>query len=93
LSRVGISQGEAAFNSVNELTNQENLPEPELAFESHFRDPAPDVLWRLVSLRKSIDGLMKHINWYANEEAALRQLDLVRKDDGKVLAYNQYHRT
>ena len=78
---------------MNELTNQENLPEPELAFESHFRDPAPDVLWRLVSLRKSIDGLMKHINWYANEEAALRQLDLVRKDDGKVLAYNQYHRT
>jgi len=77
---------------VDDLTNQKNLSEPELAFESHFKEPAPDVVWRLVSLRKSIDGLMKHINWYANEEAALRQLDLVRKDEGKVVAFNQYYR-
>ena len=79
-------------NSVNELTNNDSVTEPELAFETHFADPAPDVLWRLVSMRKSIDGLMKHINWFGNEEAALRQLDLIRKDDGKVVAFNQYHR-
>jgi hypothetical protein len=92
LSWAGTSCRDVAINSVNELTNQENLSEPELAFESHFKDPAPDVLWRLVSLRQSIDGLIKHINWYANEEAALRQMDRVRQDDGKVVAFNQYHR-
>jgi hypothetical protein len=43
-------------------------------------------------MRKSIDGLMKHINWFGNEEAALRQFDLIRKDDGRVVAFNQYHR-
>jgi len=77
---------------VIELTNDQNMPSPELAFEVNFSDHAPDSLWRLVSLRKSIDGLMKHINWFANEEAALEQLNLVRKDNGKVVAFNQYNR-
>jgi len=75
------------------LTNPENQSEPELAFESYFTEPAPNVLWRLVSLRNSIDGFMKHVNWFANEEAALKQLDWVRQGNGKVVAFNQYVRT
>jgi len=60
-----------------------------LSFEE-FEEPAPGVLWRLVSRRAHGDRQLRHVNWFASQDAAEAHRDWINQGRGQSISLTKY---
>lgn len=60
-----------------------------LAFENFHEQPPPE-LWRVFALRPCGDETIRHVNWFATEEAARNHAEWISDGRGTVLSVARY---
>lgn len=61
----------------------------EMSFENGFEDSPPE-LWRVVSCRGFNGRSLRHVNWFATEEAARKHAEWINDGRGQVLSIVKY---